>query len=246
MTQLASIRTQLESLEKEMLPSGKPRFLFRGQSQIYSSVKSRFARIPACEKLRIGQAYTTCRYAKEIGKGLRGYSIGPLDGIAVLQHYGWPTPLIDLSAKLEVAIFFALLNAKPGQEAVIYKLDCKTMSNKAIIIDHFFLTHQLDDGGLKHRWIRQDGFAIAPADWRDSDSCRKFDLLKAPFSSSITPYRFTIDPSDCADIEDILSIEGDPIPKHLQNLLRIFCEDKWMFGDSLDKELRLNIELMYP
>lgn len=28
-----------------------------------------------------------------------------------------------------------------------------------------FMTHELADGGLRHRWLRQDGFAITPRDW---------------------------------------------------------------------------------
>jgi len=96
---------------------------------------------------------------------LRGYSIDHLDGLAVLQHYGWPSPLIDFSATLEVAIFFALLGAKPDSTSIIYMLECEQLPPEAIVVDHDFLTHNLEGGGLKHRLLRQDGFAVTKREW---------------------------------------------------------------------------------
>jgi hypothetical protein len=179
------------------------------------------------------------RYARQICQGLRGYSIGHLDGVAVLQHYGWPTPLIDFTGVLEVAVFFALFGAKPHSDAVIYVLDRAHLPPEAEFVDHDFFTHELSDGALRHRWLRQDGFAITPRDWRMADTARSFDLHSDSFQAALTPYPFHVSPGDSADIADILSERDDPIPVHVQNQLRIFCEHQ--FGNELHPHLRMVI-----
>ena len=241
---LPQIRSELEKIHRETLTSGKPKFLFRGQSQVSPSVNSTFARIDASDECLVGQACKTFRYAKIICKGLRGYTINQLEGMAVLQHYGWPTPLIDLTGTPEVAVFFALQNAEVGDRAVIYSIDCNKLPENAIIVDHDFFTHELDDGGLSNRWIRQDGFAIAPNNWQDALACREFDLLASRFSNVVTPYVFTVQAGDKPNINNVYSIKGDPIPKHLQNLLRLFCRDT--FGNTLHRHLQSIINSIFP
>jgi|GEM_PF-2364356 len=239
MTDLATIRRRLEQYQN-LNNDNPPRFLFRGQQTKYPSINSTFARIPEND-IVIGQAYTVYRYAKHICQGLRGYTIGHLDGVAVLQHYaGWPTPLIDFTGTVEVAVFFSLERANAGSEAVIYVLDTQKLSEKAEIISHDFFTHTLDDGGLRHRWLRQDGFAVTTKEWRAATDSREFDLLAEPFCQAIEAHEFTVSENDCANIADVLSVTDDPIPKHLQNLLRIFCS--YQFGEELEPQLADIIE----
>ena len=241
---LSQIRSKLAPLRKQTLTSGKPRYLFRGQSQVYPSVNSTFARINANDECLVSQAYTTFRYAETICKGLRGYTINQLEGMAVLQHYGWPTPLIDLTGTPEVAVFFALRNAKVGDRAVIYSIDCTKLPANAIIVDHDFFTHELDDGGLSHRWVHQDGFAIAPENWQNALACRDFDLLAQRFSNIVTPYEFSVQAGDKSNINDVYNIKGDPIPEGLQYLLRSFCGE--IFDNSLHRYLQAIINSMFP
>ena len=242
---LSSIRVELQALQqkRETLCSGQPRFLFRGQSLVYPRVNSVFARIDINNRNQIEQAYTTFRWAKHICGGLRGYKISSLNGMAVLQHYGWPTPLIDLTGTVEVAVYFALSGARVGQTAVIYKLDCVAIPVETIIVDHDFLTHETDDGGLRSRWLKQDGFAIVPKNWIDPEG-RQFDLLSCEFAKSLTAYEFTVKAEDQANIANFYSIQDDPIPQQLQQLLRLYCQET--FKNGLDNCLRAKIDAMFP
>ena len=188
---LATVRKRLADHQRRDGGSMHPRYLFRGQSADHGSITPTFAR-KLSDETEIGQAYTVCRYAKRICQGLRGYSIDYLDGIAILQHYGWPTPLIDFTGSLEIAVFFALLDAKPGSEAVVYVLDTEALPDQALVLDHGFLTHPLDDGAFGCRWLRQDGFAVTTKEWTDATEARAFDLLAAPFLAAIEAHKFTV------------------------------------------------------
>lgn len=226
MIELAEVRSRLAEYRDRDVTNSHPRFLFRGQRAVYPSIESTFARVPTTE-MEIGQAYTVYRYAKQICQGLRGYTIDHLDGVAVLQHYGWPTPLIDLTGTLEVAIFFALHGASAGSRAVIYVVDAHKLPEEAIVVDHTFLTHTLDDGGIRHRWLRQDGFAVTTRSWRAATDAREFDLLAAPLSSALETHEFSVTDVERLELADVLSTAGDPIPQHLQNLLRLFCDQQF-------------------
>jgi len=223
MTDLAEVRRQLAAYKDSDVADGRPRFLFRGQRAVYPSIKSTFSRIPNTE-VEVGQAYTVYRNAKQICQGLRGYTIDHLDGVAVLQHYGWPTPLIDLTGTPEVAVFFALQGAAAGSPAVVYVIDTQKLPDQALVVDHGFLTHTLDDGGLRHRWLRQDGFGITTREWWAATDAREFDLLDSVFAPAVVAHDFIVSNHDRPELADVLSTTGDPIPQHLQNLLRLFAQ----------------------
>lgn len=242
MSELERVRKQLAEYENRDITNGRPRFLFRGQSTIYPSIKSSYGRVPNSE-VEIRQAQRVYIWARSICQGLRGYTIDPLEGVAVLQHYGWPTPLIDLTGTLEIACFFALRGASAGSRSVIYVVDTSQITEQGLIVDHSFLTHTLDDGGLRHRWLRQDGFAVTTRDWRASPDARKFDLLAAPFRGALQAHEFTVADSDRIESADVLSTAGDPIPQHLQNLLRIFCNET--FEGTLAPKLAAIIDGMW-
>ncbi|MGH8522827.1 MAG: FRG domain-containing protein, partial [Gammaproteobacteria bacterium] len=150
-----------------------------------------------------------------------------LDGVAVLQHYGWPTPLIDLTGTLEVAVFFALHGSSVRSRAITYVVDTQKLPEQGVVVDHTFLTHTLHDGGLRCRWLRQDGFALTTRDWRAATDAREFDLLTAPFGSALEAHEFSVTDGERPELADVLSTAGDPIPQHLQNLLRLFCEHQF-------------------
>ena len=226
MPDLTRIRQVLSGYKDRDVEGGRPRFLFRGQRAIYPSIKSTFSRVPNTE-VEIGQAYTVYMYAKQICQGLRGYAIDHLDAVAVLQHYGWPTPLVDVTGTSEVAVFFALHGASAGSRAVVYVIDTQELPEQVLVVDHGFLTHTLDDGGLRHRWLRQDGFALTTNDWRAATDARDFDLLNPTFAQAIEAHEFLVSTADRADLPDVLSTASDPIPQHLQNLLRLFAQHQF-------------------
>jgi hypothetical protein len=118
---------------------------------------------------------------------------------------------------------------------VIYAFDQTRLPQTAVVVDHEFLTHGLADGGLRHRWLRQDGFAITPRDWQMADISRSFDMLSQSFQATPEPYFFVVDPHDEPSIPNVLDQTNDPIPQHIQKLLRFFCDHQ--FGSDLHGNL---------
>jgi hypothetical protein len=243
-THLEEVERRLRPLEGMPSSSGTPRYFFRGQNKVHPKVSSTFARIPENNTIEIAQAYTAFRNAKHICSGLRGYHIGHLDGLAIMQHYGWPSPLIDLTGTLDVAIFFALLGAHPGETAVIYVIDRERLPDNITVIDHDFLTHEFGDGGLRHRWLRQDGFAITPVGWRDALVSRSFNLLDKGIKPVVSEHPFEVSAGDRAAIPDLLDKADDPIPEELQRLLHLFCQHQ--FQGEVEANLAAKINDMWP
>jgi hypothetical protein len=237
-TTLEDVRIKLRPYENNILEDGEPRYLFRGQREQHSTITSTFDRLPL--NAGRGQAQTVFRRGHQLARGLRGYSVSPVDGVAVLQHYGWPTPLIDFSGVLEVAVFFALFRAKLGAEAVIYVLDRTKLPDNVVFVDHDFLTNELSDGGTRHRWLRQDGFAFTSQNWQVPDVGPKFDLLSDPFKPCLVSHPFTVRRDDASTLPDVLDQTADPLPAHLQNLLRLLCDHQ--FGANLHPDLRQIID----
>jgi hypothetical protein len=210
---------------------------------------SRFALIPAANNVAVGQAYTLLRYAKQIVPGIAGYQVQYYeDALAILQHYGWPTPLIDWSGTLDVAAFFALLYSLPGRQAVIYVLDLNlippNVASQLWIIDHDFITIPLQHGGFRHRWLRQDGFAATTPNWRAAPAARGFDMLQLGLGPALTAHPFTVSPGARTPIRGLLSIRHDPMPRKLKSMLLSFCDQQ--FGTALDPGLAMRLRMMYP
>ena len=196
---LHDIRNRFKAAERDLLPSGHPRFLFRGQSRTHESLNTTIGRLYAADPLAANQAHMLYRHAQQLATAMEGYTVQKLDAIALLQHYGWPTPILDVTSSLEVAIWFALFDATPSHECVIYVIDLAKIpdelivfqnrkdeimaswqipdaAKKLLVLDHFFLTHPLASGGSKHRWLRQAGFALTTGDFTSLDSGQAFDL----------------------------------------------------------------------
>lgn len=158
------------------------RYLWRGQSKKYASVTPTIARV---EGLALGQAYTILRRFVGQYRGqvyplpLRGLiKVEPEEAIALLQHYGWPTPYLDLTGDLDVAFFFAHSGYRPEDgEAIMYVLDTASLGKSHVIVSH----DQVVDPALNIRWSRQNGYAIRPTSWIDMDEVRKLDLCKQPY-----------------------------------------------------------------
>lgn len=68
-----------------------------------------------------------------------------------------------------------------GDECIVYALDASLHAgddSELRIVDHSFLPLPLADGGLQHRWLRQDGYAACPKGWPSLDAVVEFDLLR--------------------------------------------------------------------
>jgi hypothetical protein len=188
--------------------SGSP-VLFRGQNQVYPTIKPSLARLPD-EEMRAMAGL--CRWFMRTADGVTGYRVpSEHDKLAILQHYIGRSPVIDLTGTPEVALYFALLNDNAGEDRVVYAIDPSACDPTGTVFsEHDFLLAGLEDGGLRHRWLRQDGYSVGPRDWKDLSSVRRFDLLKLPGVESL---RFEVSPEDSAllDLGDLEDISSDPL-----------------------------------
>ena len=179
--------------------------LFRGQNREWPTVKPSISRL---DDQTMKEMWTICRRFQSCASGVTGYRIpNEHDRLAILQHYiGW-SPIIDLTGTPEVAMYFALQGVESNRECVVYSIDQSVADSPSVVFsDHAFLALPLDSGGLKHRWLRQDGYSVGPTEWRELDVVRNFDFLKLP---GVETRRFEAGPEDrhiiqhLGDLEDI-------------------------------------------
>jgi len=206
---MTSAREALEWMKKEAGGQGD-RFLFRGQNRVWPSIKPSITRL---DEQTMRDMWAVCRWFNTSAHGVTGYHIPKEhDRLAILQHYIGRSPVIDLTATPEIAMYFALQGAEPNRECVVYSVERSVaISPDVVFSDHSFLTLPLDSGGSKHRWLRQDGYSVGPAGWRDPDVVRGFDLLRL---SGVNSKCFVKGPADdelvrhLGDLEDTRS---DPL-----------------------------------
>jgi len=180
--------------------------------------------------------------ARVFASGIDGWPVSRRHGIGLFQHYGLPTPFVDLSGYVDVAIFFALLGASVGTQAVIYVLDRFKLPESAVSFELDFLCLRPTDGGLKHRHLRQDAFVVGPAKWHRNKCHVNFDLALPPFKPALTPHQFTVSSGDRADIGDIMSLRGDPLPNRLADLVDLWARER--LAEPLHGDIRASLQEM--
>lgn len=231
-----------------VLDDGMPRYLFRGQNREWYDaagtplINSTFARVPETDTLLVGQAYTTLRRAGQLSSGTWGYAVNAVDGLAVFQHYGWYTPSIDFTGTIDVALAFALHPAPQGP--LMYLLDRTRLPQGILIAEHGFLLTPLNQGGTRHRWLRQDGFGVMNSDWQNPVAVRQFNLWTAA-APAITQVRIRDDGTvPAASYVSLRDKANDPTASRVQDVIRLFCDSQ--FGPALHVVLVRAILDMYP
>jgi FRG domain len=229
----------------ETMQDGSPRYLFRGHTAPCFDggdgaeiISSRYSRFPtddevmmgvsetmdknASREWAIGNAYTILRTAGFLD-GLSGYRHRDrIDTLAILQHYGYPTPMVDFSGTIDVALFFAFWagDASKVSTPTLYVLDRMAAALAGdnaplIVVDHDFLSFPFPDG-LRVRWLRQDGFAVMASDWKNSGAARAMNLAAVP--GLLQAYSLTA--SDRAQPSlSLLDIDGDPVAGVIRGLV---------------------------
>src|SRR4051812_14266085 len=115
MSTLRSVEAILRPLQGRDEHGFYPRYLFRGQTKHHGNITPFISR-RLCPEAKL-QVYRMMRDASIFATGIGGYTVNRRDGIGLLQHYGIPTPFIDFTGTLDVAMFFALLNTQPGNQS---------------------------------------------------------------------------------------------------------------------------------
>ncbi|MBS0347135.1 MAG: FRG domain-containing protein [Proteobacteria bacterium] len=186
------------------------RILFRGQNRIWPTVKPSITRL---DEQTMMEMWAICRWFHTAAHGVAGYQIpNEHDRLAILQHYIGRSPVIDLTGTPEVALYFALQQAEPNRECVVYSVDRGIAASSGVVFsDHSFLALPLDSGALMHRWLRQDGYSVGPAAWRDLGVVRNFDLLKLPGVESKCFTTNSADNNFIFRLGDLEDTQSDPL-----------------------------------
>lgn len=184
------------------------KLLFRGQNKIWPTIMPSLVRD---DEQTITDMYQLCHWFLRVANGITGYCIEKEhDKLAILQHYIGRSPSIDLTGTPIIALYFALLNANVGDKCVVYSIDSTTKAN-VVISNHDFLIRPLEDGGKKHRWLRQDGYTISPNNWRDLSEVKKFDLLKLEGIKTFEFIKHKDDDKRIIQLGDLEEITSDPL-----------------------------------
>jgi hypothetical protein len=229
----------LEALDwmKSKVSACEGHVLFRGQKQVWPSVRPSITRDD--EQTR-REMWTVCRRFNTAASGITGYSIPrEHDRLAILQHYIGRSPIIDLTATPEVALYFALLGAPPGRECVVYSINqSASTSSEVVFSDHAFLTLPLKDGGAKHRWLRQDGYSVGPADWRDPHVVQIFDFLRLPEVDSRCFIRASADDELIHNLGDLEDTSSDPLALAVRGALTAVIRSSNLMTANIETILR--------
>jgi hypothetical protein len=67
---------------------------------------------------------------------------------------------------------------------------------------------------------------VGPADWSSATAHVGFDLLAPTSGKAIAAHPFVKQVGAYAGIADILSLDGDPIPRHLVDLVHLWAEQR--------------------
>ena len=227
------------------LPRGE--YVFRGETcprtAIYPTLGRLRHQFPDNQKrtdtIR-GQAYTILRWSHQIKSEVL-HGINQDEWYALLRHYGWPVPLLDVTFNSEVAIWFSLLNRSPSkQPSVIYALPISAVGGALRLISHNQLLQNPEYRELNCRWSTQHGGALFPTGWPDMTSAEEFDLLAVP---GLRAYFFVPESTDCAGVSDLLSTSGDEIASRLSSLLGKVAQTVGGL-DALDPLIRSRLEGM--
>ena len=199
------------------------RVLFRGQRHAWPTIKPSITRECEATKRRIWAIVRW--FCSHKARHVTGYSIENVhDRLAILQHYFGRSPVVDLTATPEVALYFALKNAEDGDNCVVYSVDRESAGAPSVVFsDHDFLALPLGDGGSTHRWLRQDGYSVGPKDWWDPQEVENFDVLGL---SGVGCMHFSKRDSDdalVADLGDLESIADDPLAYQVRGSVQTFA-----------------------
>lgn len=91
------------------------RVLFRGQNRVWPTITPSITRL---DEQTMKDMWAICRWFGTAAHGVTGYCIpNEHDRLAILQHYLVRSPVIDLTATPEIALYFALQGAETGASA---------------------------------------------------------------------------------------------------------------------------------
>jgi hypothetical protein len=95
---------------------------------------------------------------------------------------------------------------------VVYAADAAVLENTGLVVtNHGFLALPLNKGGLKHRWLRQDGYTVGVPNWQNLEASRNLDFARCVGVECFTFESCSDDTDIVRNLGDLETIEGDPL-----------------------------------
>ena len=165
----------------------------------------------------------------------------------LLQHYILRSPVIDLTGTPEVALYFALLGATTGQKCVVYAINPSEAEAPGVVFsDHSFLILPPRDGGAKHRWLRQDGYSVGPADWSNVEAVDNFDLLTLSGVDHMCFEKGHGDEKLVSGLGDLESLDDDPLASRVRGAVNSIARAIGAFDSPGIQEILKNSKTRDP
>lgn len=257
LTTIAALRNYLETNYRQEIVNGIPRYLFRGENKFYPQTKSSIGRMAETEPDCVGYAqriYLSIHHDMYL---IDGYSIGGTkEATTLLQHYGMPTPQIDLSGNFDIAIYFATENRSLGAETAylrgeqlpnLFVIDTTLMPDELEIINHNFLTTKDLKAASKNRYFRQDGYAITTKDNHTKTVILNFDLKSKAYANFVHPVSFV--PSDPENIpfdREYIYASLDFLPPKIQSILKKMAQEFYLADNPFPQYILGLIDKIHP
>jgi hypothetical protein len=182
-----------------------PAYLFRGENRHNGSLTSKMERFRTNNKINESLRNEIHDIAIFLDKFLREHTVNeykmPLEESAtLLQHYGFPTEVIDVTSDLNVAASFAVFGNKDGFGRIYVYSTAKLAQT----------THTIDMAIFDYarRPIRQKGYGIVHKD------CKDLLIPRVRESVGFESYDFSMSVDDIKTFERndyLCAVEGDQV-----------------------------------
>lgn len=128
-------------------------WLFRGQADADWTLSPSLYRIPTDAAVVTARWQYTKAFMSNLQRHAHDYGLGELednDYLAISQHYGLYTPLLDFTLNVEVAAYFATAGGIPGKVGVIYAFNAKEYQQMRNPFAALGLTVEMCDEALRN------------------------------------------------------------------------------------------------
>lgn len=189
-----------------------PAFLFRGESKVYPSICSSRYRFERDTGLSENEKSIIECIGGKLDESLRERGLHSMCSASLLQHYGFPTEVIDTTSSIDVAASFAISDCDTNEPGRILAYPTDKLMKNAVVIDLSMI-----DWARRPR--RQRGFMIFHKNYLDWQHEQLIDDVH------VEEHRFTASEVDRQHFDKTAYLIGSPIEDPVCGLLHKLVHD---------------------
>ena len=209
---------------RSQVPQAIPAFLFRGESKVYPSICSSRHRFERDTRLSRPGKSRIDWISGMLDKLLRENGLGSMGSASLLQHYGFPTEVIDTTSSIDVAASFAVYRGDANQPGRILVYPTDKLKLNAVVIDLSMID-------WARRPSRQHGFMIFHREYHDWQDQRLIDDVQ------VEEHRFVGSEQEREQFDQNSYLWGPPEKDPVSGLLHKLVHDVILAGSVEPKEI---------